>query len=341
MKMYTVNNKSLSLITLVLLVIFVFNNCQPIGELNQLNKSSQISNGGTPQISNGENFFNQSLVPSLIQNCSSCHNTPDKVTGISAPTTIYDYGLMRSYIGTGQSSQSNPFLNKTKNQIAHAGGNKCPGGNSDSPCKELIEWVSVEYPSMAVGYTGVVESASPTGRIIGWAFDSNDKSKKLQLHIWSGPIGQGVKLVEVTANLPGNTGMGVGHYFSVDLPANVKNGNQFSMYIYAENETVENVLPGMPYKLTAYMGSQQGRDFYEQTVKPSLIRCMNCHSVNYDSHFLSLVAPGPNKGGTPLTNALISKANGELGHGGGSHCGGNKNSGLCANIRDWWIQEFQ
>lgn len=331
------------------IVLFGYNNCQPIGQtvasFDESSLGGPPGGGGTnpgpgQTLSEGKKFFLEKLTPMLETNCNSCHNEPRLVTGIAAPLTIYNYTTMRDKVQSGNSSIDNYFINKSMNIESHAGGARCSNGALSSPCKEISEWVSIEFPLKSAGYAGQIKNVSALGRVTGYAFKPSEESNVYQVTILDAPVDQGGQIVaQIMANEAG-MGVGQGHHFSFDLPLELRDGVERNMYIYVDSAVAENLLPNMPYKYAAYSPRDGGSDFYNNNVNGALNRCNGCHAWDYQTAYPNLLDPTPYKGGTNLTNIFIRKANGELSHGGGSFCGGDKNSGLCASIRDWWNFEF-
>ncbi len=94
-----------------------------------------------------ELFFVESVRPLLQQQCFTCHNQPQFVTGEPGPLTIYEYASMRAKLAMGTTAVDNELILKVSNQIAHTGDNQCPMGVNagDIVCGKLIEWWEKEF----------------------------------------------------------------------------------------------------------------------------------------------------------------------------------------------------
>ena len=287
-----------------------------------------------------EEFLRLGVRPTLETSCKSCHTSPRFNPELPGPLTIYNHKIMRAFLLEGISPTNNSLINKVQNLVGHSGGNQCPGGPNTSPCREIIAWREFEVPGESSGPTGAISNISILGKINGFAIDPKNTGKKLTVMIYGGgPVGQGQLLATLVADLFG-FGLGDGHTFSFDLPAPFRDGTAQQLYVYADSATAESLLPGMPYNYAAYSYSQTGRDFYKQNLANTFSNsCGSCHGSAYEDRFPALLFPSPFNGGTARNNSLINYANGENQHTGGSFCGGNKNSGVCAQIRQWWNAE--
>jgi hypothetical protein len=84
----------------------------------------------------GLNFFNSTVRPALIANCSSCHST------IGDYTTA-KYNLANPSQFSGGSATNNEIYNKIIGNISHGGGVRC--SFAGSPCAEIRAWWPNEF----------------------------------------------------------------------------------------------------------------------------------------------------------------------------------------------------
>lgn len=340
---------ALNLIALGLIIVVSFNNCQPMKAVDDNFTSSSSNGGGTGggQTQAGAQYFESTVKPTFQLLCSSCHALPKDVTppNIMGPLSIFTYATMRDLMMPGPSATNNPLFNKVRNQVAHGGGDMCVGdvSGSVSPCRELKNWATLEFPLFVEGIAGTIVNVTATGSIRGWALDTRNPATALTINIYvGGAAGAGGTLVaSVPANLPGDGIQQNGHYFNYQLPANLADGVPRDFYFYGGAANAANLLPGMPQRIVAYTPRQAGRTFYNNTVAPALQVCVGCHgNIDYDTRYYSLVSPLPANGGTANNNELIVKMMGGQNHGGGNQCAGG-NASRCDVVRQWWAIEFQ
>jgi hypothetical protein len=129
-----------------------------------------------------------------------------------------------------------------------------------------------------------------------------------------------------------------GHYFEFNIPNSFIDNQRHTLYAYIDVPSGPILMTGTPRPYAAFSPSEAGREFYNNNVITKMGACMNCHTVNYDVHFGQLMTPNIFVGGSANSNNLINNASGQD-HGGGTHCV-SKNSGLCADLQQWWNIEF-
>ncbi len=288
-------------------------------------------------------FFRNNVEAAFEASCIGCHNEPR--FGGTATLSIYNYDAMKAKISDGVGPANNQLFNKMRNVIAHDGGDRCRSGSDQSPCKEVIDWWQEEFgQSNQPIAASAVTSLTDLGRVIGYASDSNDGARILEVTFFiDGPAGTGINVGSMMANLTGPVGDRFeGHYFDFTLPDQYRDGNQHTLYVYAGGTNAADQV-GVERAYTAYKLGQAGDpgfDYYMSDVRPRLqTSCGGCHNINYQEHFVGLLTPSPAKGGTSTVNKLIDKAAGMDAHGGGNRCG-NKNSSPCSELTTWWNMEF-
>ncbi len=295
------------------MVVLGFNNCQPMEaieavDLSSNNGSGNGGGGGTGgTLSVGATYFENTLKPTLMVACASCHALPKDIAPGNAPGTlaIYTYSFMRTLIQPGPSSVNNPLFNKTSG-INHAGGNQCFNdvNGSVTPCREIKAWTILEFPLFTDGIAGAIVNVSPTGAVRGWALDPKNMATAVQVNIYAGgPAGGGGTLVgTVAANLAGD-GQFNGHYFNYQLPATLADGVPRNLYLYGGQAIAANLLPSMPYNVIAVTPRAAGQTFFANTVLPQLQVCVGCHgNLDYQTRYFALATPFAARGGTSLNN---------------------------------------
>lgn len=302
--------------------------------------------GGNDEIG-GLNFFEKTVLPVFQAQCVSCHTDPGLPSSMPAPFTIYSYNLMKAKLG-GTTAKDNPLINKMMNKTTHSGGDRCAGGVSASPCKEVSQWWDLEFGGSdgdgggsAAGLTGRIFEVTPLGKIIGWAYDVDDTTKHIDVVFYiDGPPGSGTKIGPTIANRGGADNNTPGdHAFLFDVPTQFRDKKKHTIRAYAVVDGVEIALGSESYEFTAYALSEAGRNFYNQNVANQVSGCGGCHVLSYEQHFYALVSPAPSAGGSATNNVLINKAGTRNGtsHGGGNRCGGGQ---PCTVFQQWWQIEF-
>jgi hypothetical protein len=270
---------------------------------------------------------------------------------------------MRVKVLNGTSGADNELINKIQGIIGHAGGNRCPGGVTDTVCQVVADWYQQEMaapapspnptpaptptPPPVNGVTGAISVITSTGKVTGYAGDSTDPNKTLGVNFYlDGPSGAGILLTNtpIQANLAGfNGGIAGAHAFNYFIPILYRDGISHTLYAYADDNGIETELMGSPYTFTAYTSTIEGFNYYNGTVKPLLDqRCSQCHAFTYDQNFSSLLTPSPANGGSMTNNEMINMPSGSSmgnNHPGGNICGTKDNS-PCVEIQMWWDLEF-
>lgn len=336
------------LVLLNLLIIVAFQNCQPMTAANCANFSSSDNLGGSGNPSGGggtanESYFNQNVKPVFEARCNTCHAEPRFVGPNGGPLTIYVYSAMRAKLAAGTSVTDNDLVRKVTGQLAHTGGNQCMSGvvATDPVCGKLMEWYQREFSSApAAGQTAQLQSVSSAGQITGWAVNAANPANKVQVFFYrDNPVeAGGILMGNTTANQAGLGTMN-GSYFIFNIPvANIDNRSH-NLYVYLGSATAANLLPGSPFRYGAYMQTQAGINHYNANLAQTINQqCTLCHAFNIESAWGNMLSPTPFAGGTRTANNFIMNASGN-GHP-VNGCPGGINSGLCAQIQQWWTIEF-
>lgn len=305
----------------------------------------------------GLDHFNNVVLPNFQSTCMVCHAEPVANPPLPGPLSIYDYNQMRVKLGNGTSSTDNELIRKMQGIIGHAGGNRCPGGTSDTVCQVVVDWYQTEFssttpaptptPDPVTGGMGAITVVTSRGKASGYAADPADPSKNQSVNFYlDGPSGAGILLNSspISANLSGfNGGVQGNHAFSYYIPILYRDGQSHLLYVYGVDGADEYELQGSPYTFSAYTSTIEGFNYYNGTVKPMLDqRCSGCHAFSYDQNFSSLLTPSPANGGTMTNNEMINMpSGGNMGtnHPGGNICG-SKDGSPCAEMQVWWMLEF-
>ena len=250
----------------------------------------------------------------------------------------------------------------------HKGGIQCSAPDAGI-CKTILEWWKREFgetglegiegwqagvsgqqqtgtgqsTSNADARSGAIVTATALGKIIGWAANKSDLDQQVEVRLYlGGPSQIGTLLGSVMANEAGvNGGHSGRHQFSYQLPDQYLDGEARTIYLYGVLNGEEIRLDPNPTQVSAWKFSEEGRQFFEASVRPRLNACQSCHQVGYEQQFYSLISPSPAEGATARNNELINKpslSNGE------SHRGGRRCSSVaaspCKEIMEWWEIEF-
>ncbi len=188
---------------------------------------------------------------------------------------------------------------------------------------------------------GYADPVTALGSVGGEAKDPADPNATVTVFFFvNGPSGTGQAAGSVSASQPGLGNSGGARRFLFQLPAQFRNGSTQTLYAYAFINGAYQQIGGSPQTYAAYTPTPAGQSFYAANLQSQFqSRCIACHSVGYEAQYANLLSPTKYRGGTAANNALVVKASGGSGHGGGSHCGG-VNGGLCAQIQQWWALEF-
>lgn len=306
----------------------------------------------TPTLSQGQQFFQDTVSPAFQNQCMTCHTEPVNNPPLPGPLTIFNYDQMKEKLLNGGAA-NNELIRKVQGQISHAGGNQC--ASNPTICQNLQDWYAQEIgqpttpPAPTNGVSGMVSIVSALGKVTGYAGNPGDPSETVYVNFYlDGPAGTGILLnnAPMPANQAGfNGGISGNHAFTYYIPVLYRDGQNYQLYAYAVNEDngEEVALQGSPYAFSAYVSSILGYNYYVNTVKPLLDnRCSACHAFSYDQNFSSLLTPSPNNGGTERNNEMINMPSGGnmgVSHPGGNLCGSKDNS-PCVEIQQWWQNEF-
>ena len=156
----------------------------------------------------------------------------------------------------GDYPTDNALMNKIRNEIPHAGGNQCQGGDQfENPiCAIVIDWYKGEKGNESLDKLGEITSVSFTGSVSGWAADAADSSKTFSVALYlNGDNKTGTKFAEVDANAAGNkAGIEGDHAFSGTLPDEALDGEEHEVYGYVLVDGKEEPMAGSPFKFIAY-----------------------------------------------------------------------------------------
>jgi mono/diheme cytochrome c family protein len=295
-------------------------------------------------------FFNKNVRDAVFnQACIRCHVGPRVAANPRGPESIYVYKVMRAKLIEGDGPTTNSLIGKMVNVSKHSGGDLCPGGLTDAPCKAVLDWYEQEFGAIEnrAGLTkpqpsnNRLNSITELGRVNGWAINPANISEYLKVRIYvDGNNASGKTPIEAMANVDAFDGGADGaHAFAVDLPAMYLDGKKHMAYVYMVIGANEAPVEGSPKEFTAYTQNlTTGKPFYDQNLQSAMTgSCGNCHNPTYITQWAALLSPPPSNGGTRDNNRLVLKASGGLNHRGGNLCGGG---GLCDNIRLWWDREF-
>jgi hypothetical protein len=218
-------------------------------------------------------------------------------------------------------------------------------------CTNLQRWYSME----AIVPHGNNPQGGPQGNLStyftydgvfsGWAVDTSDTSKTLQVNLYDGPIGTGTLLSSMQANgvshitYPGN------HGFTYQVPANLKDKLNHTLYAYIM-PAQGNPLPlaNSPITFMIYTPTAAGQTYYTNTLHQSLVNgCASCHNGDQFFTYLGLYAvvaenASPEFSGTATNNWVITHAMGGDSHPDGVRC--NSNSSPCQELITWFAMDF-
>lgn len=301
--------------------------------------------------SNAQNHFDTQVKIAFENNCMLCHTAPVNNPALPGPLTIFTYSEMLRMLNNGTSRDNNQLINKIRNIVSHAGGNRCPQGLTDTVCNMVRGWWDQEHPTVTPTPNptnlpvGQITSVTNMGKVTGWAADPDSLTSAVTVNFYvDGPSGTGVQIGSTIANLSGfNGGYSGNHAFQFFIPVTYRDGTTRTLYAAISDNAMDVALSGSPVSFTAYASTVEGFNYYENTLKPQLTsRCASCHTIGYDQHFSSLLNPPPVSGGTATNNEMINMPNGR--HSGNNHPGGNicgtKDGVPCSLIQTWWNLEF-
>jgi hypothetical protein len=211
---------------------------------------------------------------------------------------------------------------------------------SDNPPAEGASKSPQPAPQMSgKGIIGAVEQINASGKLTGWVSVEADPSLTVMVSV----VIDGVALAEdISANVDGfDNNIAGPHAFAFEIAPALRDDKEHSLKLIAKYQEMALEFPEQKFKVAP--PAQNGQNFFLSNLQQNLQnRCGGCHPVNYQQQFASLSLPLPANGGTALNNELINMAsgrNGNANHPGGNICG-NKNSGVCAQMQQWWNAEF-
>ncbi len=293
-------------------------------------------------------FFNKNIRdPIFSKQCISCHVGPRVAADPRGPESIYVYDAMRKKLKEGAGPTTNSLIGKMVNVSRHSGGDVCPGGLTDAPCKAVLDWYEQEIGPIADRASlakpqpsnNKLNSITETGRVNGWAVNPQNLTEPVKVRIYIGGDNASGKVpVETTANQDAFDGGADGpHAFGVDLPTTALDGKPQMAYVYMVLGNTEVAISGSPLQFTAYTQNlAQGKPHYDSTLATAMTNsCGGCHNPSYIGQWSALLSPPPSKGGTRTNNRLFLKASG-VNHSGGNRCGAVN----CDAISVWWDREF-
>ncbi len=340
-----------ALVLLGTILAITFNNCDMGMEAFNENAATNPSTGGNNNTgnntnpTNGPSFFAQRVKTVFAARCNSCHieNFPNG----PAPITIYDYTAMKTMMSMGTGRYDNNLIKKVSNTspTTHTGLNQCPNGLTVSPCKEIADWWGVENGSStttpggtALAILGGIDFSSANGMLYGMAVDPNRQNDIVTVTFYiNGPRGTGTMLGSVSASGQQFDPNYPNHAFSYQLPSLYLDGKNHNVYAYGRTATVNEILlKNTSFAAVAYPKSANWQTFYNANIAPT---CTDCHAFSAQQAYDMLANPLRAKGGTATTNDLIKTAANISFHSGGNRCG-TVNQGVCAQMQNWWNQEF-
>ncbi|OQW49294.1 MAG: hypothetical protein A4S09_12320 [Proteobacteria bacterium SG_bin7] len=329
---------------LLVLMIFGFNNCSEMRSVQKGAANSGSGGGPLPPIpTTGPSYFSQIVKSKFTQKCSACHiegfpNSP-------GPVTIYDYLRMKSKLANGSSSTINSLVDKVRGIVSHTGGNQCPGGLSDSPCKEISAWWGLENSSggappsnNGLAIRGGIEYSSVNGLLSGFAADPVRTSDIVTVTFYiDGAKDVGTMLGAVSANVSSFDPNYPNHAFNFQLPNMYLDGRSHNIYAYGRTSAAAEILLLNTYFVAVSYAKSAN---WNNSAVANNIRntCNGCHLLEIQTAYDMVANPLKARGGTATNNDLYRFASNQGGvHGGGNVC--NRNN-VCQSIPSYWTQEF-
>ena len=306
-------------------LLFGYNNCvmQPkVNSKKNLTSKNQtnLSNENPQQTTNDQNnvndgnqnldslsgqlYFNETIIPLFEQKCAVCHADPRFNPPIQGPLSIFNYSSMKSMLGEGSAKLANGLYLKIQNITSHQGGNRCIG-NDVEVCNKVLEWWEQEFSGemdSGSSLSGEIQTIGKNGKIYGIARNLADLNSAIAIKVFvNGQINTGNLIGTASANLSTNSG----HGFEIDIPDQYRDGTRHELYLYGSFNGQDYLLDG-PVEMFSYLPKQDGRNFYEQTIRPQMVQsCSGCHVVNYEVHYSSLSTELPYLGGSATNLSLI------------------------------------
>jgi hypothetical protein len=297
-------------------------------------------------------YFDTEFLDAVVsQNCTSCHGAPN-AGGTGAPLSLFSYEDMFRRLVAGDSAENNELIRKVTNQISHTGGDQCNGSLSNPPCAQIQRWWELVFGEGQAGERQPVyniEADQRNERLYGWIADPDALNESLSIEVYlNGPRETDAEQIGVAlADLDLEEISYPGHGVSFDLDGLVTPNEEHELYVYVTDlPSMERILiNNRPFTYISYEPSQEGLDYYTNTLRPLLLnQCFNCHIENnldhlqaYDGLFPYLTNPTRSKGGAANNNRLFNRARG-IEHGGGVQCQANESP--CVEIQELWEVEF-
>lgn len=329
----------------VILIVLSFNNC---GDMQAVQKGTTNNGSGTGPLpttpTTGPSYYSQIVKSKFTQKCSACHveGFPNSL----GPITIYDYAAMKLKLNSGSSSTSNALMDKVRNLVSHTGGNLCPGGLNDTPCKEIAAWWGLENgsstvppPNNGLVLRGGIEFNTVNGMLSGFAADPARLNDIVTVTFYvDGAKGAGgIMLGSVSANLSSFDPNYPNRAFAFQLPNTYLDGRSHNIYAYGRTSAVAEILLLNTYFVAISYAKSAN---WNTSAVANNIRttCNSCHNLDIQTAYDMVANPLKARGGTTTNNDLYRFASNAGGvHGGGNVC--NRNN-VCQSIPSYWTQEF-
>jgi hypothetical protein len=244
---------------------------------------------------------------------------------------IYVYSDDPNSAGT-QSADATAARSDSNSNTESGSGEKIPS-NSASKSPEPAPQITGK------GLIGAVEQINSSGKLTGWASVEADSSLTVIVSV----LIDGVAIEQtILANLDSfDNNIPGPHAFAFEIAPALRDDKEHTIKLIAKHQDLALEFPEQKFKIAP--PAANGQNFFLTNLSQNLqSQCGNCHPVNYRQQFASLTLPLPANGGTATNNELINMAsgrNGNTNHPGGNICG-NKNSGVCAQMQQWWTAEF-
>ncbi len=334
----------LQIVLSVILIAVSFNNC---GEMQSVQKGATNNGSGNGPLpatpTNGPSYFSQIVKSKFTQKCSACH--VEGFPNSMGPVTIYDYATMKTKLMSGSSATNNGLIDKVRNLVSHTGGNQCPGGINDTPCKEISAWWVLENggstnppPNNGLAIRGGIEYNSVNGLLSGFAADPARLNDIATVTFYiDGAKGVGTMIGSVSANLSSFDPNYPNRAFNFQLPNMYLDGRSHNIYAYGRTNAVAEILLLNTYFVSISYAKSAN---WSNSAVANNIRntCNSCHDLDMQTAYDMVANPLKAKGGTSTNNDLYRFASNAGGvHGGGNVC--NRNN-VCQSIPSYWTQEF-
>ncbi len=310
--------------------------------------------GTTTPPATAESYFTNTVKPMLQSRCVSCHGFPAQGGNATGPLTIYNYNAVKLDLLSGGITDNElmEYSRGIGDHAGHAGGQDfCGGSLNNSPCFEIVSWCQKEGCTAGGGGgannlpVGKIERISNRGLMEGWARDLDQPNTPVNVEIYAdGVRGTGQFLGTVVANIAYSGIDASGNIkFQYQLSATYMNGQSHSYYIYAQDSSSAAMyaqVQSSPKTATRYSVDATAQSAYNANVLTALNnRCNGCHGTfTYNSMLYDYFLNSSGSPGGSTTFSLYQKISGQVGHGGGTHCGGADN--LCPNLQSVYTEQF-